>query len=69
MRTEFRSPTQKAFAKISDEAVKHRLKGIKHVQQEIAKNIGDKEVVQNLISSLNMNLSQAQKEAKTRGIK
>lgn len=70
----FRSPTQKRISATSTEALKARTQGISHVRKLIDGNLNALErtgdfpgkLQQELISAMNFNVGQAQKELKAR---
>lgn len=67
----FRSPTQKRISAVSTEALQARTQGISHVRKLIENNLAcwDSSMSkpqQELISAMNFNVGQAQKELKAR---
>ena len=67
----FRSPTQKRISAVSTEALEARTKGISHVRGLIEDNVAQwdssmSKPQQELISAMDFNVGQAQKELKAR---
>lgn len=67
----FRSPTQKRISAVSTEALQARTQGISHVRSLLENNLAcwDSSMSkpqQELISAMNFNVGQAQKELKAR---
>ena len=62
----WRSPTQKPLSAISVNVLDKRAEGITSTRKAIKDSVGNKELVQDLIASMNYSVSQVVKELRSR---